>query len=72
VIQGIWILKVENSCIQKPEIENGAYISSKKGPRREGIGISSICYCAEKYHGSVDITAEDQVFTIRVTVPVFS
>jgi hypothetical protein len=72
LIQDIWILKVENSCMQKPEIENGAYISSKQGPRREGIGISSICYCAEKYHGSVDITAEDHVFTIRVTVPVFS
>jgi sensor histidine kinase YesM len=72
LIQGIWVLKVENSCIQKPEIERGAYISSKPGPRREGIGISSICYCAEKYHGSVDITAEDRVFTLRVTVPVLA
>jgi sensor histidine kinase regulating citrate/malate metabolism len=53
-------------------MENGAYISSKQGPRRKGIGISSICYCAEKYQGSVEITAEDHVFTLRVTMPVFS
>jgi hypothetical protein len=72
LIQEIWVLKVENSCICKPVIENGAYISSKQGPRRVGIGISSIRYCAEKYHGSVDITAEDHVFTIRITLPVFS
>ena len=71
VIQGIWVLKVENSCARMPVVENGKYISSKPGPRREGIGISSIRYCVGKYNGTVEITAEENAFVLRVAVPVF-
>lgn len=70
VIGGIWVLKVENSCIRTPVVENGKYISSKPGPKREGIGISSIYYCVGKYNGTAEITAEENAFVLRVTVPV--
>ncbi len=72
VIRGIWVLKVENSCVHTPVVENGKYISSKPGPKREGIGISSIYYCVGKYGGTVEITAEENAFVLRVTVPVFT
>lgn len=71
-VQGIWVLKVENTYKVKPQIEKGTYLSSKPGPKRNGIGISSIQYCANKYDGNVEIQMDDQMFSIVVTIPVFS
>lgn len=72
VIQGVWILKAENSFSVPPLIENEKYISSKDGPKRNGIGISSIRYCVSKYGGKTEIFTEGNVFTIKVMVPVFA
>lgn len=70
VIQGIWILKAENLFSEAPLMENGDYISSKAGPKRTGIGISSVRYCAEKYGGKTEIYTGNNVFTIKVMIPV--
>ena len=72
LIGGIWTLKVENSCVGKPEKREGVYVTSKKDSHNHGIGIGSIRFCAEKYGGRADILAEETQFTITVTLPVMA
>lgn len=69
VIRDIWVFKVENRFDQEPVREGKRFVSSKVNQGMHGIGLQSIQYCAHKYGGHMEITTMDQVFTLRVAVP---
>ena len=46
--------------------ENGRFLSTKADPAEHGLGLRQIEHIAKKYNGTVDITAEDGIFSVSV------
>lgn len=60
------ILTCSNTCIETVPFKNGL----PKSDRQESAGVESILCSAEKYHGDVDFSAIEGVFTCRVILNV--
>lgn len=67
-MNGLRLIKVNNSYEGQLEINDGRYISSKTG-NSHGLGIRNIEKVVETYSGFVKIEHNDKVFTIMVAVP---
>ena len=46
--------------------------TTKKDTANHGFGLSSIRYVAEKYHGHMEISTADHLFTLQVLIPIGS
>ena len=65
------VIQVENSFAGEIRFgENGLPKSSKGDDANHGFGIRSIQAIAEKYGGTVTVTAENNIFTLTVLLPV--
>lgn len=58
-------LELRNSYSVEPEFKNGLPVSHKNG---HGIGVKSMVYVVEKYHGIYRFSAENGVFTFQMSV----
>lgn len=58
-------LMLRNSYNKEPVFEQGIPVSHNEG---HGIGVKSIAYVVEKYHGVYDFSAEDGIFTFQMTM----
>lgn len=64
------LIRVENYFESAVRQEGGEFKSTKKSATGyHGFGIKSIRYAAEKYGGSVSITAEANWFNLRLLIP---
>lgn len=60
------IIRITNSSIEAPVIQNGKLITSKKNREYHGWGMKSIQAAAEKYHGTIEYDYKDTLFTVSV------
>lgn len=57
------IIKISNSCINKPKYKNGVLISSKKSKDMHGIGTRSIRRVVSKYYGNLETNFDSKTNT---------
>jgi len=57
------IIKISNSCANKPKYKNGALISSKNSKDMHGIGTRSIRRVVTKYHGNLETNYDSKTNT---------
>lgn len=65
-IHQLIIIRITNSSIEAPVIQNGKLITSKKNRKYHGWGMKSIQAAAEKYHGTIEYDYKDSLFTVSV------
>lgn len=65
---GIFIL-IENYFAHDLRKKNDRILSTKKDARNHGFGLESIRRIAARYGGSVDISAEENVFSLSILLP---
>lgn len=64
--KGNLLIFIKNSFTGKVVMENGLPQSGRKG---HGFGIKSICMITEKYNGYCSFEAKDEVFILRIVLP---
>ena len=69
--QGFEILKVQNSCDNKPQAKNGNLLTTKKEKQLHGYGTRSVIKTINKYDGMFDweYSETERIFTVTVAVP---
>ena len=60
------IIQIANSCMEKPVIIKGNFVTSKMDKRYHGWGMKNIKSAAEKYHGTMEYEYSENVFTVSV------
>ena len=68
--KGFLRILVENRYEGNIQFQNGLPLTSKKDVRNHGFGVKSIKNIAEKYGGSVRISAENGWFQVGILIPV--
>ncbi len=64
--KGNLLIFIENSFRGKIAMENGLPQSCREG---HGFGVKSIAMIAEKYKGYCSFVAKDEIFTLRIVLP---
>ena len=67
--KGLFVLKMQNPSIEKPVLQNGIPITTKKDPRSHGFGLTSIREIAMRHGGSMEITEAEGIFTLLTYFP---
>lgn len=70
IVKKYFVIKCENSKINKINIKNNKFLSDKKDKYIHGIGIQSIKSSIKKYNGDLEIKAEDNKFTSMIYIPI--
>ena len=63
------LIRIKNHMEEKPRFQENLPITSKSDAEHHGFGMKSIRSIAEKYHGSMTVTAENHVFTLNILIP---
>lgn len=63
------LIRFENYLQEELKIENGLPSTTKKDKANHGFGLKSIRYSVEKYHGTMEIKAENHWVTINILIP---
>ena len=63
------VIDVKNTCSEEVRFSNGLPITSKGDTANHGFGVRSIRSIAEKYGGTVNIKAENNLFTLTILFP---
>lgn len=66
---GFWVVRFQNPYQGELTLRNGLPRSTKADPASHGIGLRSIRTCVEQHGGTVLISAEEQVFSLSVMIP---
>ena len=69
IVEKFFILKVENSKVNKVNIKNNNFVTDKNNKFYHGLGISNIKNSVEKYNGETVINYTDDRFTIKILIP---
>lgn len=69
IVEKFFILKVENSKVNKINIKNNNLITDKNNRFSHGIGVSSIKSSVKKYNGETVINYTDDMFIIKILIP---
>lgn len=65
--KGCILIAVENSCNDKfINYDHDRYLTTKPDKTEHGIGLESVRYTAEKYHGTVEIEKKEAIFKVTV------
>lgn len=70
IVEKFFILKVENSKINKINIKNNKFMTDKDNKFSHGLGISSIKNSVKKYNGETVINYTDDRFIIKILIPI--
>jgi sensor histidine kinase regulating citrate/malate metabolism len=62
-------IHVENYIESRPIFKDGLPVTTKENKQWHGYGMKSIKYIAEKYHGTIDISVEDNMFNLDISIP---
>lgn len=63
------LYSIENYCQESPTFENGLPITTKKDHQLHGYGLKSLSYIANKYHGTMTVTYEENWFQLNLLFP---
>ena len=55
---------------EKINFSEGLPVTTKNAHDGHGYGLKSVRKCVEKYNGSMDITAENHMFSLTIIIPV--
>lgn len=69
-IKGYYVVRFENSKINKVIIKNNKIFTSKKDKFLHGVGIESIKSSIKKYNGELKIKDEQYKFIVSVHIPI--
>lgn len=64
------IIQCENSIGMKPVMKKGKLLTNKGNTHLHGIGTENIRDVVEKYNGEVHFNYDDEVFNLRIVIPV--
>lgn len=67
-INEMFILKIQNSCIDSPRLKNHRFITSKENKDKHGWGIESIKHIVDKYHGTISFQNNMNLFEIIIII----
>ena len=62
------ILKITNSCPQRTMKKRKIYLTTKENQRKHGFGLKNVKELADQYQGMLDITAEENEFTVLLAL----
>lgn len=60
-------VEISNSIEEKPKIENGALLTSKKDKRLHGYGLKSVNNIVEKYNGVFSYSIKERIFKVNLS-----
>lgn len=63
------IIHMENYLPEEVELQEGFPQTRKKNKQYHGFGLKSISYVVEKYKGVLDISADNKMFLLDITIP---
>lgn len=69
---GMALIRLENACPTEPLFVNGLPVTTKHDPDRHGYGGRSMRDIVARYGGELRMSAQEQVFTLDVALPVKS
>lgn len=69
IVNEFFVIKCENSKINKVKFKNNKIKTDKKDPNLHGIGIKSIKTSVQKYDGEVFIDYQDYKFIVKIYIP---
>lgn len=64
----MFMLRMENSCVEQPEMRKGRFITSKKDRQNHGWGVESVKHIINKYNGDIIFKFEEQIFFVDVVI----
>ncbi|MBO4989978.1 MAG: sensor histidine kinase [Clostridia bacterium] len=67
---GLLCFQIDNYYEGVINLKNGLPETSKEDKENHGIGIKSIKLIAEKYGGTIQIKAGEEVFSLRIIIPI--
>lgn len=67
--RGVAVLQVENFFSGQLVFKDGLPLTTKGDPDYHGFGLKSIRSTAQKYGGAISIHAENDIFLLRITLP---
>lgn len=67
--KGFLRIKVENSFQGEVKMKNQLPVTTKQDRRYHGFGVKSMKEIAEKYQGSLTVSARDGWFELRILIP---
>ncbi len=67
--RGFLLIQVENYFEGHLEFQEGLPVSTKGDSRFHGYGLKSIRYSAERYGGTLSVSAEKQWFNLNILIP---
>ncbi|EOS23119.1 hypothetical protein C806_03222 [Lachnospiraceae bacterium 3-1] len=63
------IIRFENYYEGELEFQRGLPITTKKETQFHGYGLKSLCYTVRKYGGEVDISTQENWFSLKILIP---
>ena len=66
---GALLIKISNYYEHALRLEGERFLTTKPNREFHGIGLSSIRYSVEKYHGEMTISRREHIFTLRILIP---
>ncbi len=71
ISNGFLYIHVNNTCTKELEFDKEGYpISDKSSREIHGIGLRSVGDTVTKYNGIIEITLENNVFSVRIMLPI--
>lgn len=65
--KGCILIVIENACNDKfINYDHDRYMTTKSDKAEHGIGLESVRYTVEKYHGTVEIEKKESIFKVTV------
>lgn len=64
------MMRFENYLERPLELEDGLPSTTKQDRHNHGFGLKSIRQTAEKYNGTMTVSAEDEWFALRILIPI--
>ncbi|CEO31832.1 sensor histidine kinase [Paraclostridium sordellii] len=70
VVKSYYVIRCENSKINKVKIKNNKIITSKKDKFIHGIGLKSVKSSLKKYDGELEIEDFESEFLLQIYIPI--
>ena len=69
-VKSYYVIRCENSKVNKVKIKNNRIISSKKDKFIHGIGLKSVKSSLKKYDGELEIEDFEDKFLVQIYIPI--
>ncbi|MGG5462058.1 GHKL domain-containing protein [Clostridium sp. B9] len=69
-VKNFYIIKLENSRVNKIKYLNGEFLTDKRDKFLHGIGLKNIRSAVEKYDGEMIVETSNDKFTLKILIPI--